>query len=97
MGEGKDENLSSTRGSKTFTARISRYHAGNFDHIHLSPQTLIRKTVEDSKTGLSHDRLTFEPHPLKVRPGACPSPHPVHDDKMALIQSFGVDIVIAEF
>jgi riboflavin kinase/FMN adenylyltransferase len=71
---------------------------GNFDGIHLGHQTLIRKTVEDSKEqGYPSTVLTFEPHPLKVlAPERAPLLILSYDDKMALIQSFGVDIVIAQ-
>jgi riboflavin kinase / FMN adenylyltransferase len=71
---------------------------GNFDGIHLGHQTLILKTVEDSKQqGYPSTVLTFEPHPLKVlAPGRAPLLILSYEDKMALFQSFGVDIVIAQ-
>ena len=71
---------------------------GNFDGIHLGHQTLIRKTVEDSKQqGYPSTVLTFEPHPLRIlAPERAPLLILSYDDKMALFESFGVDIVIAQ-
>jgi riboflavin kinase / FMN adenylyltransferase len=71
---------------------------GNFDGIHLGHQTLIRKTVEESKQlGYLSTVLTFEPHPLKVlAPERAPLLILSYEDKMALLQAFGVDIVIAQ-
>ena len=71
---------------------------GNFDGIHLGHQTLILRTVEDSKQqGFPSTVLTFEPHPLRVlAPERAPLLILSYDDKLALFQSFGVDIVIAQ-
>jgi riboflavin kinase/FMN adenylyltransferase len=71
---------------------------GNFDGIHLGHQALIRNTVEESKRlGCPSTVLTFEPHPLKVlAPERAPSLILSYEDKIALLQSLGVDIVIAQ-
>jgi riboflavin kinase/FMN adenylyltransferase len=71
---------------------------GNFDGIHLGHQTLVRHTVEESKRlGYPSTVLTFEPHPLKVlAPERAPLLILSYEDKMALLQSLGVDIVLAQ-
>jgi riboflavin kinase / FMN adenylyltransferase len=71
---------------------------GNFDGIHLGHQALVRNTVEESaRLGCPSTVLTFEPHPLKVlAPERAPLLILSYDDKMALLQSLGVDIVIAQ-
>jgi riboflavin kinase / FMN adenylyltransferase len=71
---------------------------GNFDGIHLGHQTLVRNTVEEStRLGCPSTVLTFEPHPLKVlAPERAPLLILAYEDKMSLLQSLGVDIVIAQ-
>lgn len=71
---------------------------GNFDGIHLGHQALVRNTVEESvRLGCPSTVLTFEPHPLKVlAPERAPLLILSYEDKMALLQSLGVDIVIAQ-
>jgi len=71
---------------------------GNFDGIHLGHQALVRNTVEESaRLGCPSTVLTFEPHPLKVlAPERAPRLILSYEDKMALLQSLGVDIVIAQ-
>ena len=71
---------------------------GNFDGIHLGHQALVRNTVEESKRlGYPSTVLTFEPHPLKVlAPEHAPRLILSYEDKMALFQSLGVDMVIAQ-
>jgi len=71
---------------------------GNFDGIHSGHQALISGTVEEAKQ-LGYDSivLTFEPHPLKVlAPDRAPRLILSYEDKMALFQSFGVNLVIAQ-
>ena len=71
---------------------------GNFDGIHFGHQALISSTVEEAKQ-LGYDSivLTFEPHPLKVlAPDRAPRLILSYEDKMALFQSFGVNLVIAQ-
>jgi riboflavin kinase/FMN adenylyltransferase len=71
---------------------------GNFDGVHLGHQTLVRNTVEESKRmGCPSTVLTFEPHPLKVLvPERAPLLILSYEDKLALLQSLGVDIVVAQ-
>ena len=71
---------------------------GNFDGIHLGHQALVRNTVEESvRLGCPSTVLTFEPHPLKVlAPERAPLLILSYEDKMTLLQSLGVDIVIAQ-
>jgi riboflavin kinase/FMN adenylyltransferase len=71
---------------------------GNFDGIHLGHQALVRNTVKESvRLSCPSTVLTFEPHPLKVlAPERAPRLILSYDDKMALLESFGVDIVIAQ-
>jgi len=72
---------------------------GNFDGIHLGHQTLVRNTVEESqRLGYPSTVLTFEPHPLKVlAPERAPLLILSYEDKMALLESLGVDIVVAQW
>ena len=71
---------------------------GNFDGVHLGHQALLERVVEDAR--LCEGRsvvLTFEPHPLKLlAPERAPRLILTHKDKMALLQSFGVDVVMIQ-
>ena len=71
---------------------------GNFDGVHLGHQALIRNTVEESKRlGYPSTVFTFEPHPLKIlAPERAPLLILSYEDKMALLESLGVDIVVAQ-
>lgn len=71
---------------------------GNFDGIHLGHQALVRNTVQEStRLGYPSTVLTFEPHPLKVlAPERAPSLILSYEDKITLLQSLGVDIVVAQ-
>jgi riboflavin kinase / FMN adenylyltransferase len=71
---------------------------GNFDGIHLGHQALIGGAVAEAKKNrLPSIVLTFEPHPLKVlAPERAPKMLLSHKDKMQLLQSCGVDIVIIQ-
>ena len=71
---------------------------GNFDGIHLGHQALLARAVYDAKDlGGRSVVLTFEPHPLKVlAPEKAPRLILTHKDKMTLLQSFGVDVVIVQ-
>jgi riboflavin kinase / FMN adenylyltransferase len=71
---------------------------GNFDGIHLGHQALLRHTVEDAKQrGLPAIVLTFEPHPLKLlAPERAPRLLIAPEDKMELLEDFGIDTVIAQ-
>lgn len=71
---------------------------GNFDGIHLGHQALLGRAVKDAEeSGGRAVVLTFEPHPLKVlAPEKAPRLILTHKDKMALLQSLGVDVVIVQ-
>lgn len=71
---------------------------GNFDGIHLGHQALIGGAVTESKRiGIPAVVLTFEPHPLKVlAPERAPRMLLSHKDKMQLLQTLGVDIVVVQ-
>ena len=71
---------------------------GNFDGLHLGHQRLVRNAVEDARRlGIPSVVLTFEPHPLKVlAPERAPKLILAHKDKMQLLQSFGIDIVVIQ-
>jgi riboflavin kinase/FMN adenylyltransferase len=71
---------------------------GNFDGLHLGHQCLVRSAVEDARyLGSPSVVLTFEPHPLKIlAPERAPKMILSHKDKMQLLQSFGIDIVIIQ-
>ena len=71
---------------------------GNFDGIHLGHQALIGDAVSDAKRGgIPAVVLTFEPHPMKVlAPERAPKMLLAHKDKMRLLQTLGVDIVVVQ-
>lgn len=71
---------------------------GNFDGLHLGHQALVRNAVEDARRlGVPSLVLTFEPHPLKVlAPAHAPKLLLSHKDKMELLQSLDVDIVVIQ-
>ena len=71
---------------------------GNFDGIHLGHQALLRRVVEDARgRGGAAVVLTFEPHPLKVlAPERAPRLILAHKDKIRLLQSLGIDVVIIQ-
>lgn len=71
---------------------------GNFDGIHLGHQLLLQRVVADAKEmGGRSVVLTFEPHPLQLlAPARAPRLILTHKDKMILLHSFGVDVVIIQ-
>ncbi len=71
---------------------------GNVDGIHLGHQALLQRVVEDARERQGHSVvLTFEPHPLKVlAPDRAPRLLLSHKDKVQLLQSFGIDVVIIQ-
>ena len=85
-------------GDPGLTLETSAVTLGNFDGIHLGHQALINGAVADAKRlGGVSAVLTFEPHPLKVlAPDRAPKMLLSHKDKMQLLQSLGVDIVIVQ-
>lgn len=71
---------------------------GNFDGIHLGHQALLQRVVQETKVrGGRSVVLTFEPHPLKIlAPERAPKLILTHKDKMLLLHSSGVDVVIIQ-
>ena len=71
---------------------------GNFDGLHLGHRCLVRSAIEDARRlGSLSVVLTFEPHPLKIlAPERAPKLILSHKDKMQLLQSFGIDIVVIQ-
>jgi riboflavin kinase / FMN adenylyltransferase len=71
---------------------------GNFDGIHLGHQALIDGAVEDARSSrIPSVVLTFEPHPLQVlAPERAPKMLLSHKDKMELLRSLGVDVVMIQ-
>jgi riboflavin kinase/FMN adenylyltransferase len=71
---------------------------GNFDGLHLGHQALVRNAVEDARRlGARSVVLTFEPHPLKIlAPARAPKLLLSHKDKMELLQSLEVDVVVIQ-
>jgi len=71
---------------------------GNFDGIHLGHQALIGGAVEDARSSrIPSVVLTFEPHPLQVlAPERAPKTLLSHKDKMELLRSLGVDVVMIQ-
>jgi len=71
---------------------------GNFDGIHLGHQALLRRVIREAKAqGGSSVVLTFEPHPLRIlAPERAPRLILTHKDKMRILQSYGVDLVIIQ-
>ncbi len=71
---------------------------GNFDGLHLGHQFLLRQLCQEANDlSGSSVVLTFEPHPLKIlAPTRAPKLLLTHKDKMLLLQSKGVDVVIIQ-
>jgi riboflavin kinase / FMN adenylyltransferase len=71
---------------------------GNFDGIHLGHQALLRNAVDEARRQKCESVvLTFEPHPLRVlAPNRAPRLILAHKDKVQLIQSFGVDVMVIQ-
>ena len=83
---------------RSLSLRGSVATLGNFDGVHRGHQALLRSAVDDSRRlETPCVVLTFEPHPLKVlAPVRAPKLILSHKDKMELLQSFGVDIVVIQ-
>jgi len=71
---------------------------GNFDGIHRGHRALLHRVVQEAKAkGGSSVILTFEPHPLQVlAPAHVPQMILTHKDKLRILQSCGVDLVIIQ-
>lgn len=80
------------------TLKQSVVTLGNFDGIHLGHRALIEGAVRDARQlALPTVVLTFEPHPVKVlAPDRAPRMILAHKDKMQLLQSLNVDVVVVQ-
>ena len=69
---------------------------GNFDGMHLGHQKLVRELVARARqTSGTPTAITFEPHPLQVlAPHNAPRRIQTLDQKLALMKSFGIELVI---
>ncbi len=69
---------------------------GNFDGVHLGHQTIFRMLLDRAKKKKGTSIvLTFEPHPLRIiAPERSPKILTPFKDKMSLIKTFGIDVVI---
>ena len=71
---------------------------GSFDGLHLGHKALLERVVQEAKTiGGQSVVLTFEPHPLKIlAPQRAPRLILSHKDKVLLLRSYGVDVVMVQ-
>jgi riboflavin kinase/FMN adenylyltransferase len=71
---------------------------GNFDGVHLGHQALLRRIIQDAREVSGRSVvLTFKPHPLKIlSPARAPRSILTYKDKLTLLRSAGVDIVIMQ-
>lgn len=69
---------------------------GNFDGVHLGHQALVGKLKERAAAlGGKAVIYTFDPHPLKIlNPSACPPALTDFDQKAALLEKLGVDVLV---
>jgi riboflavin kinase/FMN adenylyltransferase len=71
---------------------------GAFDGIHLGHRHLIGSTVESARaTGSQSVLVTFFPHPSVVLGRAAPFYLTSNEEKLALLEPLGLDIVVIEF
>jgi riboflavin kinase/FMN adenylyltransferase len=70
---------------------------GNFDGVHLGHQTMIRKLVQHARAAKAPAVVfTFDPHPAAIlRPGSAPPSLSTAARKAELLDSLGVDFLIA--
>jgi len=71
---------------------------GNFDGLHIGHQTIMRTVIERARA-LEGEAVvyTFEPHPRKVlTPDRAPQLLTTADQKLELLEGFGIDCVILE-
>jgi riboflavin kinase/FMN adenylyltransferase len=82
----------------TLTLPRSVVTLGNFDGIHRGHQALIGSAVADARRmNIASVVLTFEPHPLEIlAPERAPKMLLAHKDKMELLCSLGVDVVVMQ-
>jgi riboflavin kinase/FMN adenylyltransferase len=69
---------------------------GNFDGVHLGHQAIFRMLIERARTHNGTSVVfTFVPHPLRVlAPERAPQLLTTYKEKIRLIESFGIDIII---
>jgi len=69
---------------------------GNFDGLHVGHQELVRRVIDRAaKRKGTSVAFTFHPHPLKVlSPGTCPELISTYDEKVALFEELGVDLLV---
>lgn len=69
---------------------------GNFDGVHLGHQSLIAESARQARTlKTSSVAVTFDPHPAQIlRPDRTGPFLSTIDDRMALLQQFGIDHVL---
>ncbi len=69
---------------------------GNFDGVHLGHQALFHEVMEKADSiGGTSVAMTFEPHPIRVlRPNGHPPLITLYEQKIELIQSSGIDVLI---
>jgi len=78
------------------SSRRSSVNIGNFDRLHLSHQRILEDLV---RTAVASDTasvvMTFSPHPLQILyPGKAPKLIIPTDDKLAQIESLGIDYLL---
>lgn len=88
------------RGISSFEATRDRavLTIGNFDGVHLGHQRILQEVIAESKrTGGPACVYTFRPHPQEVlRPGTQVKLLTLYEEKIALLESFGIDVVVEE-
>lgn len=81
---------------------LTRNHAvltiGNFDGVHLGHAKILSSVIEESKkTNGPACVYTFRPHPQEVlRPGTQVKLITLYDEKISLLESCGMDVVVEE-
>ena len=82
--------------------KLTRDHTvltiGNFDGVHLGHQRILREVLAESKRGGGPACVfTFRPHPQEVlRPGTQVKLLTHYDEKMNILESLGLDVVVEE-
>lgn len=71
---------------------------GNFDGVHLGHRALVERARERATVlGAQTLAFTFKPHPqIALKPGTPLSLLSTYDEKLELLQSLGVDLIIEE-
>ncbi len=78
--------------------RASILTLGVFDGVHLGHQQLVKQCVDRAhKKNLPALAYTFDPHPVKILfPEACPQLLQTREQKLACLESLGIDIIVVE-